>query len=122
MSRKGISFIELIVAMLILAITFAGLVNLFISGKRWALISETRMTGGELGKFFIDPLQNQVNWRTWSTAANCLGTGNGAACPNPNAGAAQGVDRTYNATYTITNNNPAPDLNRVRVNINWNVQ
>ena len=115
-NRKGISFIELIVALLILALTLAGLVNLFISGKRWVLLSQTKMTGGELGKFFLDDKQALVRQDTWAT--NCLGQRN---CAAVTVGTIHGLDRNYTGTYTINPVAGATELNRVRVNITWNV-
>jgi len=116
--QKGISFIELIVALLILALTLAGLVNLFIGGKRWVLLSQTKMTGGELGKLFLDDYQVLVRQNDWGLASNCLSQGN---CPAETVGTLEGLDRSYTGSYTINNNQPATGLNRVRVNIIWNV-
>jgi len=118
MSKKGISFIELIVALLILALTLAGLVNLFISGKRWALLSQTKMTGGELGKLFLDDYHVLVRQNDWGLASNCLSQG---FCSAETAGIAEGMDREYVGTYTINNNTPAIGLHRVKVDITWNV-
>ena len=117
MSKKGLTMIEIMVSVIILALVVAGMANLFISGKRWVLISQTRMTTGELGRFFLDPLQMLVRQDTWAT--NCLGQGN---CPSVSRGIADGLDRDYTATYTINNNQPIANLTRVRVDINFNVQ
>lgn len=117
-SRKGISFIELIVALLILALTLAGLVNLFISGKRWVLLSQTKMTGGELGKLFLDDFQVMVRQNDWGEATNCLSQG---LCANEMAGTVQGLDRDYTGRYTINTGQPQIGLNRVRVNITWDL-
>ncbi len=117
-SRKGISFIELIVALLILALTLAGLVNLFISGKRWVLLSQTKMTGGELGKFFLDDFHVLVRQNDWGAATNCLSQAN---CADDTVGTLEGLDRQYTGRYTINTGQPQTGLNRVRVNITWSV-
>ena len=79
MSRKGLTLLEIIVATAILALVIAGLANIFIAGKRYILHSRTKMTGGELGRYFLDEMQMQVREDTWSSS--CLGQG-GASCPD----------------------------------------
>jgi len=111
------TLIEIIVATVILALTLAGMANLFISGKRWVLISQTRMVGGELGKFFLDPLQMLVRQDTWNV--NCLGTGNAGGCV-PALPVAIALDRNYNVAYSIVQ--PIPNVNRVIATITWNVE
>jgi len=117
MHKKGFTLLEIIVSMVILVLTVVGLANLFISGKRWLLHTRSRMSAGELGKYFLDPLQMQVNQTTWNT--NCLGTGSAANCPDQNIGQAQGLDRDYTASYTVTPNYPITNLSKVIVNITW---
>jgi len=114
MSKKGLTLIEILVSCVILALVLTGLVSIFIAGKRHVLHGRSRMTASELGRYFLDPLQMQVRQDDWG--ANCLSQGN---CPNEIIGTAQGLDRDYTATYTITNNNPINNLNKVRVDITW---
>lgn len=119
--KKGLTLLEIIVASVILVIVLAGMANLFIAGKRWIMHSRLRATGGELGKYFIDPLHMLVRQDTWNTTANCLSIKN---CPNGTAGAAQGLDKNYTANYTITNLTAVgwPSYNsmmRVVANISW---
>ena len=113
MNKKGLSLLEILVASLILALVLAGLLNIFVAGKRWVLHNRLRMTGGELGKFFLDPLQNEVRQDTWSTS--CLGTG---TCPDQTAGPAQGLDRTYTASYTVSPG-PIANIQKVKVDISY---
>ncbi len=75
MKRKALTLIEIIVATVILAITTTGLANLYIAGKRWIYHSRSRISGGELGKLFIDPLQEFVREDTWGQAGNALNIG-----------------------------------------------
>ena len=114
MNKKGLSLLEILIAALILALVVTGLVGVFVSGKRWVLHSRARMAGGELGKFFLDPLEGQVRQDQWTL--NCL---SGGACgPDP-------IETigpiTYTAHYDIT---PVvlganPPLRRVTVTITW---
>lgn len=88
-----------------------GMTNLFISGKRWILHSRSRMAGGELGKYFLDPLQEQVRQDQWGS--NCLSTGN---CPSQT----QTLNNIlYTANFSATNASASPNLRKVKVDITW---
>jgi len=114
MHKKALTLIEIIISIIIVAITMAGMVNLFVSSKRWVLHSQSRMAGGELGKRFLEPLQMGVRQDQWG--ANCLSqNGDPAACDHtpwtdPYTG------RIYTPTYNI---NPLGNLRRVIVTITW---
>lgn len=114
MERKALTLIELLVSVLILALMAAGMGSLFFSGKKWVLHSRASMAGGELGKYFLDPLQMEVNQSTWDTS--CVGAN---ICPPASVNPTQTLDNiNYNATY---NSSPVTGttLRRVRVTINW---
>lgn len=118
--KKALTLIEILVSMLILAITMAGLTNLYISGKKWLMHSRSRMTSGELGKHFLDPLQMQVRQDQWGN--NCMSNQTTTCCSDPQdcqAGTAQGLDKNYNATYNVTPSFNGTTLSKVKVNITW---
>ena len=84
---------EIIISALILALVMAGMVNIFISGKRYVMHSRARMTGGEIGKLFIDPLQIYIRqtptnntsldgWDNGSNANNPLAVNNNTSFPS----------------------------------------
>ncbi|MCX5707170.1 MAG: hypothetical protein NTW13_05940 [Candidatus Omnitrophica bacterium] len=124
MSKKALSLLEVIVATIILAITMLGLVNLFISGKRLTLHAHYRMSAGELGKFFLEPLQLQVIGQLNS----CLsGNGKNPACPTADSGTQSSKDPNskinYGSDYTITSliddhGNPL-GLRKVKLEVKW---
>ena len=58
---------EIIVSTIILSVVLVGLASVFMTGKRYLLHARSRMTTGELGKRFLDPLQMEVDALTWST-------------------------------------------------------
>ena len=110
--KKGLSLLEIIISALIMSLLVTGLANLFISGKRLLLHNRAKMTGGELGRHFLDPLQMDVRQDQWGS--NCL---SGGGC----AAASETVDNiTYTSGYTVTNGAPIANLNKVKVNITWN--
>lgn len=111
-TNRGVSFIELLVAVILFAMTVTGLVNLFGSSKRWIEHSQARMTVGELAKRVLDPIQADVREDQWA-AGNCLSTGVGCGPPT-----IQIQGRTYNIFYTV-NSGPILNLTSVRVDINW---
>ena len=109
MNNKALTLLEILVAVVILALVVTGLVNVFVAGKRYIKHSRLRMAGGELGKKFLDPLQSYVRQDTWST--NLLGTDSAGR-----TGATQdGYTPTYD-TGALTNN---PNIRKVKVTINW---
>jgi len=115
MSKKGMSLLEILVSTLILALVMTGLANIFVAGKKYILHSRARMTGGELAKFFLEPLQMDVRQDEWDnlSANNCLRNGRG--CPTP-----QIIDAiTHTPTYTRTPNSPITIINKVKVDIKW---
>ena len=112
---RGVSFIELLVAVIILALTITGLINLFDASKRWIEHSQSRMAVGEIAKLILDPLQRQVRQDQWTTAGHCLSTGGGCA---PTVIPLQG--KNYNVVYTIDNEQPIANLNRINITISWN--
>ena len=116
MNKKGLSLLEILIAALILTLVITGLVSIFVSGKRLILHSRARISAGELGKFFLDPLKIQVRQDEWQWGANCLS--NNAAC-NPQQETVGPI--TYNAVYNTSDVLLGPGgPRRVTVNITWN--
>jgi len=123
MNKKGLSLLEILISSVILALLMAGLVNLFVAGKRHIVHTRSRMAGGELGRLFFDYLQMHVREDTWLAAGNALQTGVWN-CPPSQPGCPTALERTfgaitYGAQYTITRNAPINNVNRVTVNIAW---
>jgi len=113
MNRKALTLLEILISVIILALVVTGLGNVFVAGKRYIQHSRMRMTGGEIGKYFLDPLQNDVNQSTWGTTSR-LGV------PANAVEQTASIDgRTYTADYTVTNNSPIANLNKVKVIITW---
>ena len=122
-SPRGLTLLELLVSAVILALTLMGMANIFLGGRRWLLHARSRMTGGELGRVFLEPLQMQVRQDTWDTPANGLSLGE-RVCPDahdpncPSAGEATLHGIPYNARYNI-GSVAGTDLRRVQVTIRW---
>jgi hypothetical protein len=72
------------------------------------------MGGGELGKFFLDPLQEDVREDTWNDATNRL---NPVVPHPPQQQRINNID--YNYTYNITDI-PGTTLRKVVAEIGWN--
>lgn len=130
----GFSLIEILISILILALIMTGLVSLFISGKRWILHTRSRMAAGELGKYFLEPLQMEVRQDTWDqppydpapnnllTAGNYKSTNNSfpgyetytvvSWFEEPNVG---GI--TYYPVYRVENKD---GVRKVRFTLIWN--
>lgn len=72
MNKKSVTLLEVLIAVLILAITMANLANLFVSGKRYVLHARSRMNAAELSRVFLDSLQMDVRQDLWGS--NCVST------------------------------------------------
>lgn len=111
MNKRGFTLLEIIVAMVLFAGVMAGLVGVFVAGKRHVIHSRERMTGGEIEKLFIDPLGMAVRQDTWD--ANDLKVATGVSLP------AQKVNNIdYTGQYDVTAV-AGTDLRKVKVKVNW---
>jgi len=110
MNKSGFTLLEVIVATVIFSIIMLSAMNLFVVGRRYMMHSRARMTGGEISKRFLVPLQLNVSQAEWGR--NCL-SGNLSNCTS---GAYEHTQ--YKATYNITNVS-GTDLRRVEVVVNW---
>ena len=113
--KKGVTLLEVIVSIVILATMMLGLVNIFLSSKRYLLHARARMTSGELDRAFVDTLHMDVRQDTWNDLYN-----NSLTAPRNYTGASQIINNiNYTPHYNITNVTGA-SLRRVLVNITWN--
>jgi len=130
MIKKGVTILEVIIALVILVLVIGGLVNIFISSQRWLIHARVRMQGGELGKRYLDPLQMEVRQDQWTADTSCL-TGNGGTnCNMATWSDASGI--TYTPGYDIDPidpsgvvdlvNYPLGHLRRVRLTLDWTGQ
>lgn len=129
-NKKALTLLEILVSALILALVMTGLANIFLTGKRYILRSRARMTGGELGKLFLDPLQMAVRQDTWNQSGNFLNTGT-TYCDNDPAHSTQQnpacpsqADRTldrieYSAEYNTTSPFPNSEMRKVVTTVRW---
>jgi prepilin-type N-terminal cleavage/methylation domain-containing protein len=112
MRQPGLTLSEIIVSLVIISLTMAGLANIFVSAKRHIMHARSRMTSTELGKYFVDPLQMDVRQDTWDN--------NNLSAPLSYAGPSQTIERiNYRPFYNVTNVNDTT-LRRVVVDILWN--
>lgn len=124
MNNKSFSLIEIIVATILLALTLVSLTNLFVVGKRYILHSRSRMSGGELGKYFLDPLQNYVRQEDWIDTDNDYDSNNRLRInPSPRTDPTPTTINAipYTPTYTVSIPPGSPDnqMRSVTVQINW---
>lgn len=131
MKKKGVSLLEIIVAMVVLSLVMLGMTSLFFAAKANLFHSGARTSAVQLGKLFLDPLQMHVRSDNWDTAANALSTGtrfcDGTANTQQPAGICPpAVERsingtTYTAQYDISPGAVAvdPSLRRVVVTVRW---
>jgi Tfp pilus assembly protein PilV len=112
---SGISMLEIIISMMILALVLVGLINVFVVSRGYMAHGRFRTSASQLATVFMDPLQNEVRQSDW----NCATTNNLSVGEKPgNAVTIDGV--TYTPTYNITDESAGTALRRVRVNVTWN--
>ena len=116
--QNALTLIEILISTVVLALVFLGLLNLFMSGRKFLEHSQSRMGGGELGKIFIDPLQVQVRQSDW---VNLGGTTTGNQLElNKSVTYTQSLNGiTYTATSTVYTVDSAGILRGVQTKIQW---
>ena len=110
----------------------AGMVSVFVSGKRHVMHARERMTGSEIGKLFLEPLQLAVRQDTWDAASNGLklvGVNYTTYCDsvpahtqNPACPSVASQRKVNNIDYTaqyVENPIPGTDLRKVKVQVSW---
>jgi len=122
MKKKGLTLLEIIVAAMIMALVMAGIANIFVAAKRHIFHTRFRMTGSELGHWYLDPLAEQVRQDKWGS--NCLSS-NPTDCLKEKV--SQSLDnKDYNPKYEIEDavkviGTPLPlsKVRKVKVKIEW---
>lgn len=71
-NKRSTTLFEVIVAVVIFSLVMAGMVSVFVAGKRQIMHSQGRMTASEMGKLFLDPLQLAVRQNNWDASDNGL--------------------------------------------------
>ncbi len=117
-NSAGLSMLEIIISVMILALVLVGLINVFVVSRGYMSHGRSRISASQLATVFLDPLQNEVRETDW----DCATTNNLSVRP-PFNGTAVPLDGViYTPNYTITNDtSPAgTSLRKVTVNITWN--
>lgn len=109
--NRATSLFEVIVATVIFSLVMAGMVGVFVAARRHIFHSRERMTGSEMGKLFLDPLQLSVRQDTWDTSSNALRTGTTSS-----SGSVNNTDYTAQSDITSVS---GTTLRRARVRVNW---
>jgi Tfp pilus assembly protein PilW len=117
MNKKAVTLMEIIIALLLIGLTLMGLANIFVAGKRHMLHVRSRMTGGEFGKYFLEPLSQQVRQDQWGS--NCVSSdGTNTNCPAPLTNPQTIGPITYTPSYAKSVV-AGTTLRRVRLNLSW---
>lgn len=109
MNKKALTLLEVLISVIILALVITGLVNVIVAGKWLMQRSRFRMSAGEIGKKFIDPLQAYVREDTWTS--NPLG--------NLSMSIPQATNGIYIANYTVANHPGDADIKKVKIIVSW---
>ena len=132
LNKRSTTLFEVIVSTVIFALVMSGMVGVFVASKRNVAHSHNRMTSGEIGKIFLEPLQLAVRQDTWDTATNGLrlvGTNYITYCDSvithvqnpacPAVATQRTVDNIdYTAQYEVAQVS-GTDLRSVKVKVSW---
>ncbi len=109
----GLSLLEILIAMMILALVLVGFSNVFVVSRSYMKHSHSRISASQAGAMFLEPLQNAVNQSNWDLSSNPL-------YPQTTVGAARTIGGVvYTPSYVI-DNITSTTLRRVKVDIIWN--
>jgi len=129
MNRKGLTLLEILVSVILLAMMITGLTGVFISARRFAIHSRSRMAAAQMSKTFLDYLYMHVRQDTWGTSSSDLRNTTAALrycddevghtqqndCPSE---AERTLDNViYKANYTIVDKF---NLRKVALRVTWN--
>lgn len=121
--KSGFTLIEIVVSSVILSLVLAGLASTFITGITYSRHSQLRMTGGELGRLFLDPFQMAVRQSDWDQGSNLFyipAADNSRQWPGQ-AETLNGID--YTPSYTVSRVNDAngndTGLRRLKAVVRW---
>jgi len=116
MSKKGFTLLEVIVASVLLILIVAGLVGVFVTGRKLIIHNRSRLAAVELFRYYLAPLQMDVREDFWGT--NCVSGNNPALCSSGNITL---DNKTYTPTYQLGYITPTsvPIVQRVTLNMSW---
>ena len=131
-SKRSTTLFEIIVAILVFSLVMAGMVSVFVAGKRHVLHSQKNVTSSEMAKLFLDYLQLEVRQDTWDTPSNGLNLSVaetftycdeiGGHTKNPACPSVETQRKVSNTDYTAEYSVAAISgiwLRRVRVKVHW---
>jgi len=67
-NNKGLTLLEILVAVVLLALVVAGLGAIFVSSKSYVIYTRSFMAAAESARYFLDPLRADVRNDTWASS------------------------------------------------------
>ncbi|MBN1912842.1 MAG: type II secretion system protein [Candidatus Omnitrophica bacterium] len=118
MLRKAFTLLEILVSTVLISMIMFGIMSGFIGIGRYISISRSETVAGQLARFFLGELPQQVRQDNWNTS--CLG-GNSSNCSN---GETTMDNTVYGVIYNVTAFNESggdfANLSKVELSISWN--
>lgn len=112
MNKRGVSLLEILIALGVFALVMLGFSRLLLSARRFALHNRLKIIGGGLGAFRLEGLQMNVRQDLWDST-NCLN--NKAQCDattwtDPTSG------KVFTPEYDVS---VVGNLRKVKVKVSW---
>lgn len=117
--RKGFSLLEVLIGMLILVISVAGIISAFIYARDYISRSYKRMVCLNLARDVLERLTNEVRMDTWDTTGRLRPTATEVSFDGTNitVGISQ-YQRWYNVTDVDINGDGIEEYRQVVVRVN----
>lgn len=114
MEKKAVSLLEIVIALVILALSMLALCGIFIAGKRNIQNTRFKVAASEVAKQFLDERHMEVRQDTWG--ANCVS--NNVGCPTSNA-TVDGFSYAPNFQIFSQGVDPFFRVRKVKLRVSW---
>lgn len=114
MNKKGLSLLEILIALVVFSLVMLGVSRLLLSAKELFLHNRLKILGEGVGIFHLDSLQMDVRKDTWGLPSNCL-TNPATGCDtiswqDPVSG------KVFTPRYEVTG---MGNLQKIKVIVSW---
>ena len=116
--KKGVTLVELVVSVIILALIVAGLAHIFVASRRFITLARSRAQAMEYNVNFLDSLNIHIRQDQWDNTSNPLYP----SATLKSGGSAKLDYINYSCEYNVTDLSTMagnPKLRKVTMTVNW---
>jgi len=116
--KKGFSLLEIVISLIILGLTLAGIFSVFIAGRRYTERSRRKLVSLNVARQVIEKIKEDVRRDTWASSTNRLSTGSHDAAGIYTA-PVDFSDWQGTVTYQVGDAGTS-GLRQATINVSWN--